>query len=79
MRLKLVSFEGRSIFDGVAAAQEIISNWFHKKSGGILLKLDFAKACDMVDWDFLLEALSSKGFGSKWISWIKVCLCGGKS
>ena len=41
--------------------------------------LKFSKAYDMLDWDFILESLTDKGFGGKWIPWIKMCLCGGKS
>ena len=36
-----------------------------------IIKVDFSKALDMVDWDFLLELLYARGFGSRWIGWIK--------
>ena len=39
-----------------------------------MLKLDYEKAYDRVSWDFLFEMLSSRGFGQKWISWIKTTL-----
>ena len=51
--------------DSIVAAQELISDC--KKSDGMLLKLDFAKANDMLDWDFLFEVLEAKKFRSKWI------------
>lgn len=38
------------------------------------IKLDFEKAYDMVDWDFLLKVLHRKGFRARWISWIKGCI-----
>jgi len=38
--------------DGVAAAQELISSCYRDKIyGGMLLKLDFSKAYDMLHWD----------------------------
>lgn len=36
-----------------------------------MLKLDFEKAYDTVSWDCLLEVLRLRGFGEKWIAWIK--------
>lgn len=45
-----------------------MSAWIRqKKSGDALLKLGFAKAYDMLDWDFILEVLYTRGFGCRWI------------
>lgn len=44
------------------------------KKRGLLFKIDFEKAYDSLNWEFLFSMLSSFGFGSKWISWMKKCL-----
>lgn len=48
-------------------------------TGGLLLKLDFADAYDMLDWDFIFEILRARRFGDRWMSWMTICLKGGKS
>jgi hypothetical protein len=40
----------------------------------LLLKLDIAKAFDTVAWQYLLEILQRKGFGSRWLNWISLLL-----
>ncbi|GKC12718.1 RNA-directed DNA polymerase, eukaryota [Tanacetum coccineum] len=37
----------------------------------MVFKVDFAKACDSIRWDYLDDVLRSFGFGVKWCSWIK--------
>ncbi|XP_020270858.1 uncharacterized protein LOC109846046 [Asparagus officinalis] len=70
--------KNRYLLDGVVVAQEIINDCFqNKKRGGILLKLDFVKAYDMLDWNFILDVLKAKKFGDKWVNWVKLCLHGG--
>jgi hypothetical protein len=39
-----------------------------KKQIGVILKLDFEKAYDKVNWDFLMECLRARGFDDKWCS-----------
>jgi mannosylglycoprotein endo-beta-mannosidase len=41
------------------------------KEEGIMIKLDYEKAYDKVSWSFLEDMLKSKGFGDKWIRWIR--------
>ena len=42
-------------------------NWLKKhKKAGVLLKLDFQKAYDTVDWNSLDTVLKEKGFGDTW-------------
>jgi hypothetical protein len=39
-----------------------------------VLKLDYEKAYHKVNWDFLLDVLEKRGFGGRWIWWIKSIL-----
>ncbi|XP_058764714.1 uncharacterized protein LOC131638187 [Vicia villosa] len=40
----------------------------------MLFKVDFEKAYDSVDWNFLLMVMEKMGFHEKWRSWIFECL-----
>jgi Reverse transcriptase (RNA-dependent DNA polymerase) len=58
--------QGRSIFDNIIYAQEILFQTRKTKSKGIMLKLDFVKAFDRINWDYIQEVLQTRGFGKKW-------------
>jgi len=65
---------GRQILDGVLVASEVV-NWMKKKKKpGILMKMDFHKAYDTVDWEAMDLVMEAMGFGLKWRSWISQCL-----
>jgi len=65
---------GRQILDGALIANEVV-HWLKvKKKQGVLLKLDFQKAFDTIDWDSLVSVLEVMGFGSKWRNWIYKCI-----
>ncbi|XP_028122010.1 uncharacterized protein LOC114319199 [Camellia sinensis] len=66
--------KGRQILDGILIANEVVDLWKRNSSGGLLLKLDFQKAFDSVNWNFLFHILQNFGFGEKWISWVKECV-----
>jgi hypothetical protein len=54
--------KGRCLHEGAHALHEIVHELRVKKQKGLLLKLDFEKAYDRVNWDFLREVLTFKGF-----------------
>ncbi|GKV25422.1 hypothetical protein SLEP1_g34864 [Rubroshorea leprosula] len=66
--------EGRQLIDSVLALNELVHDFKRRKEMGILFKVDFEKAFDSVDWDYLDSMQSSLGFGDKWRGWIKECL-----
>ena len=41
---------------------------------GLVFKIDFEKAYDHVDWDFLDHVLERRGFSLRWRSWMRGCL-----
>jgi hypothetical protein len=48
-----------------------------KKQVGIILKIDFEKTYDKVNWDFLLSCHELRGFCPMWCSWIRQSLHNG--
>jgi hypothetical protein len=74
--MKLISpsqtafMSGRNIMEGVVMLHETIHEIHRKKMSGVILKLDFEKAYDKVNWEFLQQTLRIKGFSGKWCHWI---------
>jgi hypothetical protein len=66
------------ILDCVVALHEIIHEIKKKKQNGIILKIDFEKAYDKVNWYFLYNMLQQKGFGDRWCDWVMKIVKGGK-
>jgi hypothetical protein len=50
--------KGQAPREGVLALLEITHKLRTKKLGGLFLKLDFEKAYDRVNWDFMREVLT---------------------
>ncbi|GJV46943.1 zinc finger, CCHC-type containing protein [Tanacetum coccineum] len=65
------------ILDGPFIINELLSWCKHKKQQAMVFKVDFAKACDLIRWNFLEDVRRAFGFGSKWCSWIRGCLHSG--
>lgn len=76
---KSAFFKGRYIMDNVVTMEEQIFSLQKRRIIGNIIKVNFAKPLDMVDWGFLLELLFVWGFGSRWIGWIKSLLQTSKS
>ncbi len=62
--------EGRCILDNTFLAQEA-QDWAKESNQDlVLLLLDFKKAFNRIEWNFLFEALAKLGFRSQWIRWV---------
>ena len=70
--------KGRNILDGVLSLHEILHEINTTKRRGVVLKLDFEKAYDKVQWDFLEKVMKDKGFSGRWINWVMSSIKGGK-
>nr|GEX12658.1 cysteine-rich receptor-like protein kinase [Tanacetum cinerariifolium] len=66
--------KGRYILDGVLTVNKTVRYIKNARKKCLLLKVDFEKAYDSLNWDFLLEVLKVIWFGSKWRKWVEACL-----
>jgi hypothetical protein len=70
---------GRNITDNFAYAAELVQCCHKRRVLTIVLKLDFRKAFDSVDWGALDRILKARGFGELWCSWIRAILESGRT
>ena len=61
-----VFMHNRQILDVVLVATEAVEDYRKRKKKGVIFKVDFEKAYDHVNWDFLDLVLEKKGFGVRW-------------
>ena len=66
--------KGRSISENFVYAMELVQVCHKRKVPTIVLKLDFAKAFDTVNWEALMTILSARGFRPLWCRWYLICL-----
>lgn len=66
--------KGRRILDGVFIANKLVDEAKQLKKEGILFKVYFEKAYDLVNWEYLMFVLIKMGFSEKWMMWITKCL-----
>jgi hypothetical protein len=69
--------KGRFILESVVTAHEVLHLVMKSGSRGAVLKLDYEKAFDRVNLDFLDELLALRGFGTKISHWIHLATRGG--
>ena len=71
--------KGRSISENFIYALELVQSCHKRRLPTLVLKLDFAKAFDSVNWDSLLTIMACRGFPETWCSWISQTLTTSKS
>ena len=66
--------QGRQILDAVLIVNEIVDKKRRSEEEGVVFKINFEKAYDHVNWDFLDHMLEMKGFSPKWRNGMRGCL-----
>ena len=56
----------RQISDCFLCAAEVLAHNHNSNQPSLLLKIDFEKAFDNIDWSFLIHLLRARGFGPRW-------------
>jgi hypothetical protein len=72
-------FRNRSIEDWLAWAFEYLYLCKKSKKDMIILKLDFEKTFDKLEHEVILQVMHHKGFGPKWLMWMKMIMDSGTS
>lgn len=65
---------GKNILGGAVILNEILEEARRNKRSRLILKVDFAKAHDSIDWSYLFEMLRLMNFLNKWVGWMKSCV-----
>ena len=71
--------QGRYIGESVRLIEDIMNYTVESDIPGILLTIDFEKAFDSMDWNFITESLKIFGFGPSLIKWFELLYRGSKS
>ena len=64
--------KGRNISENARLILDIFDYCDSTDTDGLLLLLDFEKAFDSVEWNFLFKTLKKFNFGPNFISWVKI-------
>jgi hypothetical protein len=68
---------GRYILESIVIAHEIVHSLHKSKEPKVIIKLDYQKAYDRVNIDFLMEILKGTVFGDVWCQWISMVVTEG--
>lgn len=74
---------GKQILDGVLVTNEILEFAKRTKRKCMVFKVDFTRAYNCVDWNYLRFMLTRMGFGARWMGWMEstflLALCQSRS
>jgi len=71
---QLTFLEGKGLLDSVLVANEVLEEYKRKRKSCVFFKVNYEKAYESVNWDFIFYMLRRLGFCKRWIRWIKGCL-----
>jgi hypothetical protein len=71
--------KGRLIHEGPLVLQEIIHELKSRNLSAVILKLNFEKAYDRVNWLFLREVLTRNGFDAAYVHRVLQLVLGGQT
>ncbi|KAK9749023.1 hypothetical protein RND81_02G097200 [Saponaria officinalis] len=67
--------KGRDIVGNILICQDLVKLYKRKCcSPRVLLKLDLQKACDSIEWSFVLDMLDALGFPERFVRLIEQCI-----
>jgi hypothetical protein len=69
----------RSITENFVFATELVQCCYKRKTPNLVLKLDFSKAFDSIDWGCLRAVMVARGFLLIWCDWMDMILASSKS
>jgi hypothetical protein len=61
---------GRNIPENFVYAMEMVQCYFKRRAPTLILKFNFAKAFNSIDWGILRRALLARGFPPLWCDWM---------
>lgn len=70
--------KGRYIMDSAVILHEVMHEMRRRKEKGIIMKIDFEKAYDRINWYLVEDILKKKDFDLKFISWVMQTVRGEK-
>ncbi|XP_074374663.1 uncharacterized protein LOC141715077 [Apium graveolens] len=62
--------KGRQAAESIILVNEVYHTLKSFKNQGVILKLDFEKVFDTVNWNFLFKTMECLSLGSNWIKWM---------
>ena len=65
---------GQQMSNNIVLAEEIVAAWRWRDTPGFMWKVDFSKAYNTLDWQFLWNVLRRQGFPETWVRWVKQCV-----